>query len=523
MYDGWPELNHTRRQYLQTAGLAGLGLLAGCSRQDDSKTTNPDATVTPPRSSHPSTTGEYDQVVDVVEAGADPNGEQSVTPVLESAAADDTLLTFPPGTYAFDSTWRFDGLSNLGVVGDRATLVPASDLQYWLIGFDVADFRFEGFTLDHRGHGVGPQVQIHATGGKSVVRDLSIRGFHDSKQIPLIPNVETKDSSMLVERLRIPDGTQGVAGVYLGPKSLGSITFADCHLEGCAQGIYASAHSGPFVARGGTYVDNNKAAIRIGAGSHGARIEGVHVRVANPQPDRWTSPKNIRGLWLREGMDTLITDCTIELLDLGGVVGDGAILIGNAMGATTIRDTTIRVDDETYAIRAQVPSASPKSLQGDQGLPEDYHLTCENVHVSGSADTLDAIRIIGRDGSVLRNVTVDQPKGERRGLVLAANASETTVEGGSFVTGHYPVVVEADRATLAATGCPVRLKDVERLEATNLGDVGSQLAVGSGGEYCVDGAIGVENATEVVIAVASLRDGTLFGKRMDSDAYQRPR
>ena len=528
MTDGSPESAHSRRWYLQTAGAAALGLLAGCSNRDESETTtdvDPTSTSSSTTTQQPTQTvspDRYDSVVNVVEAGADPNGNESVTDILKAEAGDDTLLHFPPGTYRFGSTWQFDGYSNLGVVGDRATLVPADDLQYWCIAFDVEDFRLGGFTLDHRGKGVGPQIQVHATGGKSILHDLSIRGFHDSRQIPLIPNVETEESSVLVERLRIPDGTEGVSAVYIGPKSLGTITFEDCHIEGCAQGIYGSAHSGPFFVRGGTYIDNNKAAIRVGAGNNGAHIEGVHVRVANPNPDRWTSPLNIRGLWLREGTDTLVTDCNIEILDLGGVVSDGAIYLDDTMGTATIRDTTIRVDDRAYGIRAQHPSGNAESLQGDQALPEAYNLTCENVRIVGNAEALDAIRVIGRDGSMFRNVTVDQPRGKRRGLVLAANAGETTVEGGSWVTGYHPIVVEVDRATGTETGCSVRLKDIKRLEATNITDVGSQLFVGTGGNYCVSGTTGVENAAKIVIAVAEQRDGALFGDRMASGAYQRP-
>jgi hypothetical protein len=443
-----------------------------------------------------------------------------VTPVLEEVAADDTLLSFPPGTYLFDSTWRFEGYSNLGVAGDRATLVPAQDLGYWLIAFDVDDFTFAGFTLDHRREAVGPQVQIHATGGQSVVRDLTVRGFHDSDHIPLIPNVESADASLLVERLRVPDGTENKSAVYIGPESTGKLTFADCYLEGCAQGIYGSAHSGPFYVLGGTYVDNNKAAIRAGGGDHGAHIHGVHVRIDGPDPDRWTLPKNVRGLWLREGTNSFVTGCDIELLNLAGVGGDGAIFLDDLMGTATIRNTHIRVDDDVNAIRAQPPSGDAASLQGDQDLPDEHHLTCENVRVTGSADRLETIRMMGRDGSTFRNVVVDQPNGQRRGLVLTSNAMETSVQGGSWVTGHHPIVVEADRRTLTEQSCPVRIEDVTRLEATNIEDVGSRLTVGTSGNYCIDGVEGVEDATAIVVAVAGARDGALFGKRMSADAYQ---
>lgn len=506
-------------------GAVGLGLLSGCSGRgepEDATTgvTGTDASaVAAPTDTRTGTPEEYDRVVDVVEAGADPDGGEPVTSVLDELAADDTLVSFPPGTYLFDSLWKFEGYSNFGVVGDRATLVPGEGLQYWLVGQDLTDFTLAGFTLDHRGEGVGPQVQVHAIGGENVVRDLTIRGFHDSDHIPVIPNVESEDASMLVERLRIPDGTQGVPAVFVGPRSLGKLTFADCYLEGCAQGIYGSPHSGPLYAIGGTYVNNNKAAIRVGAGSHGAHIHGVHVRIDGPDADRWTNRTNLRGLWLREGTDTFVTGCDIEILDTSGVGGDGAIYLDDTMGPATIRNTRIRVDVDTYAIRAQQPSGDAESLQGDQGLPDAYDLTCENVRITGSAANRDAIRVMGRDNSTLRNVVVDQPSGERRGLVVGGDATGCTVEGGSLSTGHYPVVVEGDRDRLTGESCPVRLAGVEAVEATNLDDDGTRLAAIDGNTYCVNG-VGELDADEIVIAVAGERDGTLYGRRMTTEAYE---
>lgn len=443
-----------------------------------------------------------------------------MVPILEEVADDDTLVHFPPGTYLFESPWRLDGFSNLGVVGDRATLLPGEDLRYWLIALDVADFTLAGFTFDHRERGVGPQVQVHATGGRSVVRDLTVRGFHDSDLITFTPYVEDENASMLVERLRIPDGTEGVPAVYLGPESVGKITFADCYLEHCAQGIYGSAHSGPFNVLGGVYANNNKAAIRVGAGDHGAYIRGVHIRIDDPLSDTWTNGINVRGIWMREGMNTFITDCDLELLDLDGALSDGAIVVGDLMGPTTIRNTRIRTDATAYAVRAQHPSSRTEKLQGDQGLPDEHHLTCENLRIVGGATDLEAIRVMGRDDSTFRNVTVTQPKGRRRGLVIGSNAKNCTVEGGTWVTGHYPLVVEGDRQALMDGACPVRLEDVTKLEAANIDDAGEKIALGDAGSYCIDGVAGIENASGVVIAVVAVRDGVVFGRRMSTSAFR---
>lgn len=519
---------------------AGLGALAGCPSRDEpetpTRTTTPDGTEpTPTRTltleSDPESDPEaettqqptpdgYDRIVNVVEAGADSDGDHPVTPILEEVADDDTLVYFPAGTYRFESPWRFEGYSNLGVVGDRATLVPGDDLGYWTLAFDVEDFHLEGFTLDHRGRNVGPQVQLHVTGGHSVVRDLTYRGLHDSGRIAFTPYVESEDASLLVERLRVPDGTQHEAAVYLGPESVGEVSFVDCYLDGCAQGIYGSAHSGPFTVVGGRYVNNNRAGIRVGGGNHGAHVRGVHVRIDDPYPERWTNRQNVRGIWVREGDEVRIEDSTVELVDLDGIVSDGAIVVGNLAGRVTIRDTHVRVDDRTYAVRANLPSSRAENLQGIQGLPDGRALTCENLVIDGDVAALSAFRVMGRDGSTFRNLEVDQPEGNRRGLVVGSNATDVTVSGGSIRTAHYPLVVEADRETFASSDCPVRIEDGARFEATALAEEGDQLAVGESGSFCVDGGADVEDARRIVVAVLGVEDGTLFGTRMSSETFR---
>lgn len=523
-----PGPSTSRRRLLSALGATGLSALSGCSSWDSPEpdTSTPETTRSPDgettREPTATTTPEqYDNVVDIVEAGGDPDGNEPIEPVLKRVIDDDTLVRFPPGTYLVGSIWEFGDVSNAAVVGDRATLIPGEGLKYWLLGTKLEDFTLAGFTLDHRGANVGPQVQLHATRGKSVVRDLTVRGFHDSEKIVLIPNVETEDASLLIERLRIPDGTKGVPAVFMGPRSVGKISFVDCYLEHCAQGIYGSAHSGPFHVVGGTYANNNKCAIRTGGGSSGAHIRGVHVRIDNPIPDRWTNRKNLRGIWLREGYHSVVEDCTIEMVDLKGAGSDGAIHIDDLMGRATIRNTKIRTDQNVRALRAQAPSKRVEAIQGNQGLPEERQVVCENLQVTGDANRDETIRVMGRNGSAFRNLTIDQPNGSRRGLVIGSNATDISIEGGSWVTGHYPLVVEADRQAVTDGTCPVRIENVVRFEATNLTDGGVQLANGNGGSYCVDGVAEFRGNTNVAIAVAAVKNGAIFGKRMSTDMFRR--
>jgi hypothetical protein len=56
----------------------------------------------------------YDHIVDVVEAGADDTGTESITPVLEELRADDTASVFPEGRYYMENQLRYTGFDNVG-------------------------------------------------------------------------------------------------------------------------------------------------------------------------------------------------------------------------------------------------------------------------------------------------------------------------------------------------------------------------------------------------------------------------
>ena len=49
----------------------------------------------------------YRTVIDVVEAGADNEGNESITPTLREHRGNDTLLKFPEGRYYMDSQFRY--------------------------------------------------------------------------------------------------------------------------------------------------------------------------------------------------------------------------------------------------------------------------------------------------------------------------------------------------------------------------------------------------------------------------------
>lgn len=137
----------SRRSFLGTTGAAaaslsvsGTAAASSCSRQDTGdldqdvelkKASTEEVelqTEAPESESEPDI--EYDEVINVVEAGADNTGGESISAVIQELVADNTLLKFPEGRYYVDEMVRLTGFENFGMIGDNATLVPAPADQY---------------------------------------------------------------------------------------------------------------------------------------------------------------------------------------------------------------------------------------------------------------------------------------------------------------------------------------------------------------------------------------------------------
>ncbi|QLG60363.1 twin-arginine translocation signal domain-containing protein [Halorarum salinum] len=125
------EMHNSRRSYLKAAGAAAsVAILGGCignGTAEQSRGTPEsiqEKSVQLSQDNGPFTDREegFDEVIDIVEAGADDTGEESINPVLEEARGDDTLVKFPPGTYLLTDTVRFTGFSNFGLIGQDATI-----------------------------------------------------------------------------------------------------------------------------------------------------------------------------------------------------------------------------------------------------------------------------------------------------------------------------------------------------------------------------------------------------------------
>jgi|AntDeeMinimDraft_4_1070355.scaffolds.fasta_scaffold00142_6 hypothetical protein len=451
----------SRRAFLRRGAAVALPVgLAGCQfREDVPESTSPGRerptdTPTPAtptsRERLASAYGDrFDEYVDVVAAGASPDGSEPIDDVLEQVVADDTLVYVPAGTYRVNSL-RVEGVSNAALVAespDETSLVPgrpAVDIGHQFLQFHgVSDFLFEGFTLDYRASGAGGATQVFSR-GDFAVRDLRVRGTMPDESLPGNPaafrfDVRDEAASGTVKNVVATDGGHdggNAVGLYVGAAHAGTLEFVDCEVSNFPNnGLYASApgrddealrgRDGTVHVRGGRYANNNIANVRLGSTDSTARDVTV---VVDERPPSHAGAMNARGIRLRNRSGIVVEDCDIVIGEDAGEGFGGLVFHPNA-GTSTIRDTTIRVDrDGTPAIRALDDDPSDASPGP----------TFENVTVSGAAAGGWAVEITGRADVAFEDCTVSGSGPGRNGLSFTA-CENCVVDGGEIDVPGIPV------------------------------------------------------------------------------------
>ncbi|WP_458187838.1 hypothetical protein [Haladaptatus sp. NG-WS-4] len=427
---------------------------------------------------HSEYSGQYNEVIDVTEVGADNEGNESVTPVLEEHAADDTLLYFPEGQYYMDEQFRHTGFTNFGMVGHDAELVPADysnfddgdggNYRLFRLGVDYdpgRDLRVEGFTVDQTKDNTGIRVvEAEVTDGL-LIRDIEVVGRHDSGTFgPLRAVVLNDDGSGLVERFKAPDGGawtgntpgdslwRGPTGILCNAENKGTMTFRDCVLGSFPDnGLYASEGSGSIRIEGGHFENSLGANVRLGGNDsyiedativvnqgddhdiaqRGLRIEDGNGLVAR-NVDLRTNIDKSPAIWITQSADNVaVVDSTVTARTDGPTP---AISIRGSAGQTRIKRTT--VDHETGG------GLAIKIKEG--GKP--VHL--QNVTVVGNAPTEGTRSAIhnNRDGCEFRNLKVDHGGGNGR-RALTNTGNNVVIYEGDYVSEEN-ALVESGHGTL---------------------------------------------------------------------------
>ncbi|WP_101294291.1 right-handed parallel beta-helix repeat-containing protein [Halegenticoccus soli] len=367
----------SRRAYLGAVGVASLTAIGPTVASGDE--------------------GAYENVVNIVEAGADNTGEEPIDDVFAEVAADDTLVKFPEGTYVANSLILY-GLTNFAMVGEGdATLVPGDDYdpELWIAGGEVENLRIENFTVDNTAEGVGPEFDISAYDGL-VLRDIRKVGRHGRSGIAFAFQILRSDGSGLIENVVATDGGDSV-GVYLN--SEGPVTVRNCHLERFANnGLYASNSTAPITVEGGTFRNNNVAQVRLG--SRGSSLTDAFLEVTEEPPLPEDIATNMRGVRIADGPGPVtVENCDIRM---AGGEGTGGIVGAYSGGSFEVRDTRIYVD-ESYTTIGSDGSRTSYGIYVDNATEADEGTrTIETTSITGGGSFRAAMRF-RRDNNVVRD------------------------------------------------------------------------------------------------------------------------
>ena len=464
-----------RRELLKRAGVGGAvgvtGIVAYDRLRDDGEPT--DAGESAPNDSDPPAgddeeppryANEFGTVVDVVRAGADPSGEEPIGDLLADRAGDDTLLSFPAGTYRFPRV-ELSGFDHLGIAaaGDerptfRAPAGSCGDMGRHARFLDVTDFLLDGIDFDFRAEGAGGSVAVIAA-GDAAVHDVTVEGSCRNQTSMFRMEIRNPDGTGVAENVRVRDDQDStwMTGAYVGEEHSGELTFRGCELsEFTDNGLYGSA---PGVEGGGDgavhtvdgrFENNNISNIRLGSTGSTARGDSVVVESA-PDAER----VNLRGIRFRRGSEQTVEDCEVRF---GSAVREsfGAIVYHADNRGARVIDSHVTVDsDGVPAVRAFYATDEAG------GAP-----VLEGLTIDGEARRGFAVDVEGRNGTSIRNCAIEQSGGNRDGIRLAYSEDCELVDSRVDVTG-YPLILRdasvAIRNTTFVT--PDGERHVDRMDA----------------------------------------------------------
>ncbi|MFC4550045.1 MULTISPECIES: hypothetical protein [Halorussus] len=407
----------------------------------------------------------FGTIVDVTDAGADPNGDEPITGVLNEHTDDDTLLYFPEGRYYVDRQFRFTGFDNFGMVGDGATLVPADYSNYRDDGGNWRMFRlgihyrpgrdllFEGFTVDQTADNTGLRVIEADIADGLEVRDVNVVGKHDSGvKGPGRFCVNDADGSGIVENFNAPDGgawvhnTPNEGNLWRGPTGIlcnhynrGQITFKNCSLGSFPDnGLYALSDGGQVRVEGGHYENSYGSNIRLGGPKSyvsGATVEvndgggqntnQIGIRLEHGDVRVYGSTVNItqpNGAAIRTIRPSNVHIDRTDIVVRGDIVTRG-INISPSTGSVTIDESTIDFDTAGGpAIRIEDAGDDPERV-----LIEQTKITGDAGHETNRAGIWS-----NRDNVKYRAVDVRQTGSSLR-RALVNNGDDALIYDSNFV------------------------------------------------------------------------------------------
>lgn len=388
---------------------------------------------------------DFDRTIDITEAGADPNGNQPIDDVFHDLRETGTKIEFPDGRYRVADSLRLSGgnLSRFGMVatGD-ARLVPDPGEGRIIEGMVGTDVLIEGFVMDASDNSIkdpadpgnyrNPRIAISADDGL-VLRDIEYDGYLPTGNVICGVKCNTPNGTVRVENYRLTDGTRGV-GLQFGSDG-GTMIAKDCDIRNCSNnGLYASFSEGPVVVRGGYYLNNNVAGVRVGQPN--SLIEGVTIeckRRVLPVPES-DYPINQRGIRVNNGHGPVtVRNCDIRMI---GGEGFGGIRVNSNGGNIKLFNTSIHIGPD-YTRQESNTTGRAINVYADTQIDNPGPNRFENVTVTGRGVGGEAARI-GRGDTTFSNCCIQQGGRNRNGIKF--ESGENRVEQSNINVPGTPIV-----------------------------------------------------------------------------------
>lgn len=417
-----------RRKYLYA--LAATTALAGCEMPEQPET--PTQTGTPSETGTPgtpqkTTTEGREGFVNIVDAGADPSGEQPIDDVLASAAEDGMTVVFPPGRYRLG---QFEGhYADLTLAGRGATIVPTQrEALTNMLVVEGPNNVVEGFLFDYRNVKMPPTITIYGPDGW-VFRNCAFLGVQQT-DLPqqtsycLYPNVTESSGTGTIERVYMGQGSanpnQGDnrGGIWFGPHNLGTIRINGVWMEHWSENtIYCHNSPGDVVVENSFFRNTNSAGTRVGGGT--VLRNNTYVKDGPIPSQRWSGTRLMRGVWCSGGKSEfgqkgrlLIEDCDFVFRN-SKHVGD-ALDIEHPPEEVVVRNCRVTQDERQPIL-----------------VRNGTTLTLEELQVTGETSAVaievgDATRVVTASGHVQTNGPVSNRKEISRKMVTSDAVSAET-------------------------------------------------------------------------------------------------
>ncbi|WP_135822878.1 hypothetical protein [Halostella litorea] len=406
----------------------------------------------------------FDRTVDIVEDhGADNTGSQSIDSELESAMGENTLITFPEGTYKVTQRHELPGGTNVGFLGEgEVRFVPSQGSNFRMFNSSTnspADqVLFKNIDFDIRADNTVTGLRFNTRNGVHVENVEYVgRGIHPDGEVTnaLTVTISNPDATGTVKNLVAKKGStwarykngDGRVGIGVYQPHVGTLKVIDCHLaEFGNNGMYTSRHNGKVQVEGGVFRNNNVAGVRIGG--QGSYVDGASFEI---DPETYTGPResgyesnaySMRAVRIEQRKfdkpaGAEVRNCDIVVRD--HPAPNEPIEVKDNAKSVIVRNTRIEQDVDGVASIGSESNGHPikmdgVSLTGNAGggaavsAPDSPNTVVQNCCIQQTGDGRDGVKLNNSDGSVVQDSNINVP-GE------AVNVSNSSVDTANITKG----------------------------------------------------------------------------------------